>query len=147
MIPEKYAKAYTEVVEILKYVPSDDVRKIPQDKIDFYKDNMDTSYCYRIDETINFEEQELSEETKSILANIYRDYWATEYQKKRIKDKERYDIEIIEEEKQKKYNPDDIFKKNDKLDKEYIDKLPVKIKKERFINRLMRFLKKYVKKK
>ena len=37
-----------------------------------------------------FEEQEMSDITKAILANIFRDYWATPYQKERIEAKEKY---------------------------------------------------------
>lgn len=32
---------YKEVIEILKYVPNEDVTKIPQEKLDFYRENMD----------------------------------------------------------------------------------------------------------
>ena len=110
MITKEYAMAYTEVIEILKYVPEEDVGKIPQEKLEFYKTNMDNGYSYKLDMTKEFEEQEMSEITKAILANIFRDYWATLYQKERIEAKEKYDLEKLEEEKREKYNPDSIFK-------------------------------------
>ena len=33
MITKEYAMAYTEVIEILKYVPDEDVQKIPKEKL------------------------------------------------------------------------------------------------------------------
>mgnify|MGYP007072994665 FL=1 len=32
-----YSKAYTEVFEIIKYLPKEEYNKIPKDKIEFYK--------------------------------------------------------------------------------------------------------------
>ena len=46
-----------------------------------------------------FEEQNLLDETKAILANIFRDYWASEYQRERILAKEKYDLQKLEEKK------------------------------------------------
>lgn len=145
MITKEYAKAYKEVITILNYVPEADVKKIPQEKINFYRSNMDQDYEYMIDETKGFEEQELLEETKAILANIFRDYWATPYQKERIEAKERYDLKKAEEEKREKYNPDNIFK-NKYLEHESIDaNLPIEIKRKNFFQRLIVFIKKIIK--
>lgn len=115
MVTKEYAMAYTEVVEILKHVPDEDVKKIPEEKLEFYKSNMDNEYKYKIDMTKKFEEQEMSDITKAILANIFRDYWATPYQKERIQAKEKYDLNKLEEEKRDKYNPDNIFKNNKRI--------------------------------
>ena len=141
MITKEYAMAYTEVVEILKYVPDGEVQKIPKEKLEFYKTNMDYEYNYNLDMTKEFEEQEMSEITKAILANIFRDYWATPYQKERIEAKEKYDLEKLEEEKREKYNPDNIFK--NKKEENVIENtnLPVEIKKEIFLKKLISFIK------
>lgn len=146
MITKEYAMAYTEVIEILKHVPDIDVQKIPKEKLEFYKNNMDNEYHYTIDVTKEFEEQEMSDITKAILANIFKDYWATPYQKERIEEKEKYDLEKAEEEKRNKYNPDDIFK--NKKENKVIENtnLPVVVKKETFFEKLIRFLKKFIKK-
>ena len=114
-------------------MPDEDVKKIPEEKLEFYKTNMDNEYNYNLDMTKEFEEQEMSEITKAILANIFRDYWATPYQKERIEAKEKYDLEKIEEEKREKYNPDNIFK--NKKEETVIENtnLPVEIKRETFL--------------
>ena len=93
---------HIDLIEILKYVPEEDVKKIPEEKLEFYKNNMDNEYDYKLDMTKEFEEQEMSNITKAILANIFRDYWATPYQKERIEAKEKYDLEKLEEEKREK---------------------------------------------
>lgn len=110
MIAENYACAYKEVIEILKYTNKDDVNKIPSDKILLWRDNMKEDYNFEIDEEKPLSEQNISKEARAILANIFKQYWATDYQKERIEAKEKYDVEQIEKEKYAKYNPNDIFK-------------------------------------
>ena len=141
MITKEYAMAYTEVIEILKYVPDKDVKKIPEEKLEFYKANMDNEYIYKLDMTKEFKEQEMSDITKAVLANIFIDYWATPYQKERIEAKEKYDLEKLEEEKREKYNPDNIFKNKQKTIVVENTNLPVEIKKETFFKKLISFIK------
>lgn len=144
-----YPKAYKEVIEILKYVPKKSVDKIPQTMIDTFNAKMDNTYNFSIDINKSFEEQELLEETKAILANIFKDYWATPYQKERIQAKERYDREKIEEEKRARYNSD-IFKtkannkpeNNVEEDNTNSNNLPIEVKKERFFEKIIKFIEK-----
>lgn len=149
---DNYPKAYKEVIEILKYVPQESVDKIPDEMINVFKTKMDKSWNFIVDINKPFEEQKLLEETKAIFANIFRDYWATPYQKERIETREKYELEKIEEEKRKIYNPDDIFKKNkvqkdEEEPKEYANNLPVEVKKENFFKRLIGFITSFLKKK
>ena len=142
---DKYPKAYKQVIEILKYVPQESVDKIPQEMIKTFKINMDDKYDFKIDISKSFEEQDILEETKAILANIFRDYWATPKQKERILEKERNDREIEENIKREKYNPDNLFKKKQKViqqNEEIQNNLPVEIKKEKFYEKIINFLKK-----
>lgn len=135
-----YPKAYKEVIEILKYVPKESVNKLPQKLIDTFNANMDNTYNFSIDINKSFEEQKILEETKAILANIFRDYWATPYQKERIQAKERYDLQKEEEEKKRKYNID-IFnqKENNKIENANI--LPIEAKKENFYEKIVKLFK------
>ena len=107
-------KAYVEVLEILKYIPETDYKKVPNEIIENMKINADKEYNYVVTHFENFFEQEMLKETETILAVLFRDYWATEEQKKKILEKEQYDVRILEEGKREKYNPDDIFKKANK---------------------------------
>lgn len=143
---DKYPKAYKEVIEILKYVPEESVNKIPQEIIEMFNANMDNTYEFKVDISKNFEEQNLLDETKAILANIFRDYWATPYQKERIEAKEKQDRYKLEEEKRQAYNPDDIFKKRqNKVEEQetinvenYSENLPIEIK-ESFYKKIINF--------
>lgn len=105
-----YKRAFKEVLTILKYVPKDDFEKIPKDVIKTLEQNQDDSFEYEINFSIDFQEQELSEVAKAILANFYRDYWATEEERKQILIEEKNERNNDELEKRARYNPDNIFK-------------------------------------
>ena len=140
---DNYPKAYKEVIEILKYVPEESVNKIPQTMLDTFKTKMDKDYNFIVDINKTFEEQELLAETKAIFANIFRDYWATPYQKERIEAKERYDRKQIEKLKQEKYNPNNIFKTREmQINDKNINNLPMEVKKEKFYQKIISWMKK-----
>lgn len=120
---DTYEKACTEVIELLKFFPKESVEKIPKEKLEVYLYKMDKTYNYKVDKNKTFEQQKMSEKTKAIFANIFRDYWATDYQRERIKAKEKYDIAQIEKEKYEKYNPNNIFK--NKKQEEITEKVEV----------------------
>lgn len=108
---DNYKKAYKEVVEILKFVSKENVDKIPKEMLDMFEEEQDKEYNFKVDTTKSFEEQLLLEETKAIFSNIFRDYWANDYQRKVIIEKENMDRIKWEEEK---YDSKDIFKNNQK---------------------------------
>ena len=78
-----YQQAFSEVNEILSYLSKENYNKIPKEVIDAIEENKDNDYVFFIDTTIPFEEQELLEESKAILFNIYKDYLSND----EIKDK------------------------------------------------------------
>lgn len=141
---DKYPKAYKEVIEVLKFVPTKSVNRIPKEMLEMFKNNMDKNYNFSVDININFEEQELLEETKAILANIFRDYWATPQEKEKIKINEKKKLQRLEEEKLKKYNPDDLFKKKKTIINNNIENfnLPIEVNKDHFYTKILKFFKK-----
>ena len=110
MVPKSYADAYQEVIEVLRYSEPNDVNKIPIGKIRFFIEHMNKMHNFKINKEKTLDEQELSEEARAILANLYKDYWATDYEKQRIEAKENYDLEQIAKEK---YSTDNLFKKRE----------------------------------
>ena len=88
MINIKYAKAYTEVLEIIKYFPENELNKISQEKIDYYKKNMDKNYKFEINPKIDLAEQNISKEASAIIISLFRDYFATEKQKQQLEIRE-----------------------------------------------------------
>ena len=146
---DNYSKAYKEVIEILNFVPKESVEKIPKEMIETFKAKMDKDYEFTVDVNKSFEEQNLLEETKALFAIIFRDYWATPYQRERILAKEKYDRTMLEKEKMEKYNPDDIFKNRQTKMQEELEKienydksLPVEVKKENFFKKITDFFRK-----
>lgn len=99
------------------------VDKIPQTLIDTFKAKMDKNYDFSVDINKSFEDQNLLNETKAIFANIFRDYWATPYQKERILAKEKYDRIIIEKEKRERYNPNDLYAKSEDIMEEFFTEM------------------------
>ena len=107
-----YAKAYTEVLEILKYFSEEEYSKIPQEKINFYKNNMDKNYNYNINPNIDLSKQYISKEANAILITLFRDYFATESQKKTLNNLLNQNQNKLENIRREKYNSNNIFSKN-----------------------------------
>ncbi|MEI3392472.1 MAG: hypothetical protein V8R39_05260 [Clostridia bacterium] len=99
----EYSRNYTEVLEILKYIPIDEYNKIPKQKIEFYEKYKDRSYKYEY----NF--NSISKNTKCILTNLYKDYIANDKEKELINSILNLNWQKKEYEKRKLYNPNSIF--------------------------------------
>jgi len=141
---ENFPNAYKEVYEILKYVPKEDISKIPQEFLKLIKKNMNKSYDFKINENIDFiEEQEIMQETKTILAYIFLNYWANDVQKETIKKKFKNDILEAENKRRELYNVD-VFKNKNKTNENKTEKLEMIVyKKEnifiKIFNKIKRF--------
>ena len=110
----EYANAYSEVLEILKYIPVEDYNKIPKNKMELFKTNANNDYSFKYNPNKTLDEQNVSKTAKAIIAILFRDYWATEIQRKKIIEKQNYDRMKLEEEKKARYNSDNLFKDNEK---------------------------------
>lgn len=144
-----YKKAYKEVTEILRYIPKEEFDKIPSYIITNMDKEKDNDYNYQITHFDDFENQEMLTETKTILAVLYRDYWATDYQKERIIAKEKYDMNLLEEQKKEQYKTEDLFKNRRKIQNtnentDVEEKALVEIKKQNFFVKLILKIKKIV---
>ncbi len=92
---KRYSKAYTEVLEILKYMPEEDVKKIPKSMIDTFEYYSDKSYEYHIAPDQDFSKLVITDETEAIIVNIFKDYWATPKQREAIQKKMDYDMKMM----------------------------------------------------
>lgn len=109
---KEYRCAYKEIVTILDIFSEEIGDLIPNEKIEFYRSNMDENHVFEYDETKEIVEQNILYPTRCILANLFRDYIATEEDRAEILKEEQEELKQIEDEKRRKYNPDDIFKNN-----------------------------------
>lgn len=106
-----YKKALVEVDAVLSCLDYNEYKKIPTNIIDAIENNKDEEYTYDYDEELEYEDWSLMPETKAILYNIFKQYLATEEQRKYLQQKERLENYKIESEKIKKYNSENLFKK------------------------------------
>lgn len=114
MVSIEYANAYSEVLEILKYISKEDYEKIPNSKIELFETNHNKEYIFKYNPNKTLDEQNVSKTAKAIIAILFRDYWATEIQKEKIITKQNYDRKQLEEKKKERYNSDNLFKNNEK---------------------------------
>lgn len=132
---EDYSKAYSEVLEVLRYIQKVDLVKIPKDEIMFYIKNMDNKHNYKYNFNKPFEDQKLMRLSKIIISNIYIKYLAKN--KEELLENERKEILKLEEENRKIYNTDNIFRnKNLDIEKDENNSLIV-IEKQGFFRKII----------
>ena len=140
-----YAKAYKEVLEIIKYFPEKEYNKIPKEKIEYYKNNMDKNYEFIIDPQKDLSEQNISKEANAIIVSLYQDYFATEEQKQKIKEILELNEKKAELARREKHNPEDIFKNKvkqveDEKDNKQTENTALVEYKENFFTRFKNFI-------
>ncbi len=108
-VSSEQAYAYAEVLEILSFTHISLVEKVPKKLISIFKNNALSTYEYHLDRTIPLENQELSQETATLLTLISLNYWCSPEEKKEL---QKILIENEKEEKlelEEKYNVNNIF--------------------------------------
>lgn len=89
-----YRIALSEVNEILKYTDDDIVSRIPKKFITFISNNMDTNHKFKVQENVELFEQPIRNETKTILAMIYRDYFCDDVERQELIDYDKMQKDI-----------------------------------------------------
>ena len=143
-------KEYAEVDKILSYMEIKYVEKIPKKMKELFKSEKLQGYEPKIDKDLPLDQQNLQRKTLAILTLLNLNYWCESQEEKQelIKaysenDKKR------EKEMREKYNPDNIFKKNnaakemEKVTEDVI--LLVEYKEESFIKKLLNKIKRLFK--
>lgn len=112
-----YARACTEICEILKHLPKEEYKKIPKKKIEFYENNKDNNYTFKYDSNKTLKEQHISSETNAIIITIFRDFFATNVQKEKLQKILWQNEQKYQDELKQKYSYENIFNAK-KIDKE-----------------------------
>ncbi len=133
---KQYAKAYTEVLEIINRLPEEEYERIPKSEIQFYESNCDKNYKYEYNDSLNIEEQIFSKEAHTIMISIYMNYFANENQKSIIDEILKHNTIEEEKEKEQKYSVDKIFEERASIEN---NNLPVEVneKNENFIKKII----------
>lgn len=108
------AKCLVELDEILKYLAEDDLKKIPYDIRKAISERKDKQYKWKYDETKDLSQQKINRKTIAMLSYLNMEYLLNEEQKKLMQKIHKFNEDVIEKEKSKKYSSDKIFK-NDKV--------------------------------
>ena len=96
------ANTYEEVYEILSYMDKMTVMKVPVELLEVIKNNRNENYKTLIDKNDIFNMNNISDETRHVLAWLDVNYWMDEKKKKHLK-------EIYYKKQKILYNPEDIF--------------------------------------
>lgn len=108
-VSSEQAYAYAEVLEILSFTHISLVEKVPNKLISIFKNNALSTYEYHLNRNIPLEDQELSQETATLLTLISLNYWCSPEEKKEL---QKILIENENAEKQEleeKYNINNLF--------------------------------------
>ena len=115
MIKKINANAMAEVIYYLKGIRQEDIDKIPKKLIQYLNENASKEHMCNFDNSKPLNKLELLDETRGIIGMICYKYWCdtdekkVQYLRKINQNEQKYQDEL-----RKKYNPDDIFKNNNK---------------------------------
>ena len=123
---KEYKMALSEVNQILSHTEEEIISKIPQKFKQFIENNMDKTHQIQIEENASLTEQNIMQETKQILALIYRDYICTQKEREELLKQEHEERKRIEKEQQEKYNIDFEKIKENRQQKNIVEKLESK---------------------
>lgn len=113
MITLNDKQSFTDVSIIIQMMPKKMKQQINPSFIAFIEKNKDNNYISCINRTIPIKEQQLTENTKKLLALIYRDYLCSPSLRRKLLSQEQEEKEKIESEKREKYKIE--FKNNKKI--------------------------------
>ena len=142
-----YKQAFSEALEVLKHSSQEIKERIPEKFVAFLNKNKDNNNNIQIDFTKNNWGNELKQETKVILALMYRDYIVSPDKREELIKQEIEEELIREKELKEKYSTDKIFKSTQNEAIIENTNLPSKIKKESFFTNIVNFIKKIFRKK
>ena len=143
----EYQKAYVELYEIIKVLPKEERAKIPNTFLKNLKDNMDTEYKFTFDTGKSILDQEYKVETKALFVELYERYLALIEEKGFWNKYDKICFNMIEEEKQKEYNSENIFSNRNFVKEPVINEknnknLPIEIQKENILIKFVKLIKK-----
>ena len=144
MITNEYSIAFSEVLDVLQHAEIDIIEKIPLEIIKKLKENSSKEYTSKIDDIDNFS---ISQKAKSILAVIYQDYLCDKEEKQNFKTILLKNEINYQEQLKEKYNSDNIFEKQQILEKnsKKVQNLQIIERKESFIKNIINKIKAFIK--
>lgn len=103
-----FAKACTEVLEILKCLPQDEYEKIPEYEIELLESQTDQSYKFNIDKSLQLQEINISKRANAIIVILWEKYFASHNEKEKLYFILQQNYQREEERKKEQYNYNNI---------------------------------------
>lgn len=111
------SKAYAEVLLILSYMEQKYIEMIPKKLLELFNEEKDKNYQPNINPNVSLAEQNLQRKTLALLAMLNLNYWCKdENEKKELLKMYSENDKKIEAEMRERYNPDNLFKKKEKVE-------------------------------
>lgn len=148
---DSLSKAYAEVLLILSYMEQKYIDMIPKKLLELFNEEKDKNYQPNINPNISLAGQNLQRKTLALLAMLNLNYWCKdENEKKELLKMYSENDKKIEAEMRERYNPDNLFKKREKVEQnndikqEKTELIEYKEKNifRKILDRIMQFLKK-----
>lgn len=144
MVNKEYSEAAVEVLDILRHVDSENVKKIPTKFIEFLEENKSKEYKCNLDHSKKIKEMELKPKTEAILGFIYLKYWADEEGKKKFEQRMEENEKFFENELKQDFD-NNMFQQNIVEEQRETDNnLLAECKKESFISKVVNKIRKYL---
>lgn len=141
------AKIYSEVYALIQLAGKDYQDMLPDKVKKSINLKRDKGYTPIYNINIPLEKQNIQKDSLAILANIQYNYWCTTEQEKRDFIKELEQIDIDNEKRiREKYNPDNIFKKQNSNIEKSEETALVQIEEENWKNKIIKFFNKLLQK-
>ena len=144
------SKAYAEVLLILSYMEQKYIDMIPKKLLELFNEEKDQNYQPDINPNTSLAEQNLQRKTLALLAMLNLNYWCKdENEKQEMLKMYSENDKKIEAEMRERYNPDNLFKKrenverNDEVKEECTDIIEYKEQNifKKILNRIIKFFK------
>lgn len=112
MINIQTRKAYSEILEVLKYIPKEYLSKTPKQILEIFEREKLENYTVKINKEKPIDKNLLQKETLAIIAMLNLQYWCTnEELKKKLYEQYNKNEKKYQQELSKKYDINNIFEK------------------------------------
>ena len=141
-IPASTGQAYSEIDTFIELLDEYSKNKIPQKLRKVFKMEKDKEYKKNINPNIPIKEQNLKKETLALIAMLNLQYWCEdENEKQRLKAIYAENEIKYQDELREKYNPDNLFKNNQKEIKEKIEEIAmIEYKEDSLFTKIKEFI-------
>ena len=105
----EYTKCLVQLDEVLNYLSTDNLEKIPDEIRNGIKEQKDKEYIWKYDESKSLKEQELARRTVAMLSYLHMEYLLNNEQREYMETIHKINEQKIQKENQIKYNQDNLF--------------------------------------